>query len=460
MNDVNETAPSAAIVLEAVSAGDRRRRMRAVWRTLARLLPAAGALVCVVGLAGALLHGSWLITASVWVVLAASIAGWVYASTRPRVVTDVEAAVVDRDAMLGGEIRSAAWFATRPSRGAWETFHIDKAAERIRTVDWRVVYPPVRTRGAWIAAALLSAAAFALPAGLPTGSGTSAAVPSTAEVLADLVEVEGLSPELTERLMELLAAIRAGTMTPLEAMASLQTLTDFLKADAALRQQIAELLDDAVNERDRFERTNAPTTADSGAMTDDVEWARENLASRLAAEAAQRAAEDADGGENPPSESQEEGPTTEQSADGQTGEASEGQAGARVPAKRSDAADGAAAMMLGNTSSSIGEPGSVFGGKRGNVRYGSSQAAEIAASLKREMVEAVVNVDRSDLEDDEDRRRKTQQSWSALTYTRSESRASFDRARAGAVRGVPEARRLVVERYFIRPPADEEPTGR
>jgi hypothetical protein len=97
----------------------------------------------------------------------------------------------------------------------------------------------------------------------------------------------------------------------------------------------------------------------------------------------------------------------------------------------------------------------VFGGKRGNVRYGSSEAAEIAASLKREMVEAVVNVDRSDLDDD-DRRRKTQQSWSALTYSRSGSRQSFDRARTDAVESVPEARRLLVERYFIRPAAEQD----
>ena len=80
-------------------------------------------------------------------------------------------------------------------------------------------------------------------------------------------------------------------------------------------------------------------------------------------------------------------------------------------------------LMLGNANSAVGEPGAVFGGKRGNVRYGTSQASDIAASLKRETVEAIVNVDRSDL-DHEDRRRKTQQSWSALTYTRS-SRSTF-----------------------------------
>jgi hypothetical protein len=122
-------------------------------------------------------------------------------------------------------------------------------------------------------------------------------------------------------------------------------------------------------------------------------------------------------------------------------------------------------MMLGNASASVGDPGSMFGGKRGNVRYGTSEASDIAASLKREMVEAIVNADRSDLEN-EDRRRKTQQSWSSMTYTRAGARASFDRARTEAVHAVPEARKLLVERYFVReataedPPAAVSPPGR
>ena len=75
------------------------------------------------------------------------------------------------------------------------------------------------------------------------------------------------------------------------------------------------------------------------------------------------------------------------------------------------------------------------------------------------MVEAIVNVDRSDL-DKEDRRRKTQQSWSSIGYTRSGSRTSFDRAKTDAVRAVPEARKPVVERYFVRPATSEEQTQR
>ena len=298
-----------------------------------------------------------------------------------------------------------------------------------------------------------------LPLGLPADSWLPVSVPAGAEELVDFVELDGLSPELRDKLLELLAAVREGKMTPLEAMAALRELTDFAKIDASMKEQIAQLLEDALTSRDQFERLNTSKPAETGTMTSDAEWARENMASRLASEAAQKADEASPEGQSEQSDSQEPGPTTEQSAQGETGEASEGQPGAKLPAKPSESADGAAVMMLGNANSSVGEPGSVFGGKRGNIRYGTSQAIEIAASLKRETVEAVVNTDRSDL-DNEDRRRKTQQSWSSLTYTQGGGRGSFDRARTNAVRAVPEARKPVVERYFERPPATEEPGNR
>jgi hypothetical protein len=298
-----------------------------------------------------------------------------------------------------------------------------------------------------------------VPLGVPTGSWLPLSVPAGAEEFVDLVELEGLSPELRDKLLELLAAVREGTMTPVEAMAALRKLTDFAKVDAAMQEQIAQLLEDALTNRDQFQKTNPPSPADSASMTSDVEWARENMASRLASEEAQKAEDATRAGENESPESHQPGPTTEQSAEGEAGEPSEGQPGARMPAKPSESAEGASVMMLGNPSSTVGEPGSVFGGKRGNVRYGTSQAADIAASLKKEMVEANVNVDRSDL-DNEDRRRKTQQSWSSIGYTRSGGRGSFDRARTDAVRAVPEARKPVVERYFVRPATTEEQSQR
>src|SRR4026209_140685 len=143
-----------------------------------------------------------------------------------------------------------------------------------------------------------------------------------------MIELDGRSPELRDKLLELLAAVREGKMTPMEAMAALRELTDFAKVDAAMKEQIAQLLEDALTSRDRFEKIN-PNLADAKTMSADVEWAREKMASRVASEEAQKAEDAAREGESEPSDSKEPGPTTEQSAEGEAGEASEGQPGAK-----------------------------------------------------------------------------------------------------------------------------------
>jgi hypothetical protein len=456
---VNEPS-SSAIVVACVASGDRRRRQCAAARTLARTAPAAAGGVFLLALAASALGWSLAVAGAAWALTAAGLAIWAVLQTRSRPTTDAIATAVDEDAGLAGELRSAHWFALNPSRGPWPAFHVDEAARRSSAVAWQDVYPKATSRGSWIAAAALTAATFAIPPGLPTGSWLPVSVPAGAEELVEFVELEGVSPELRDKLLELLAAVREGKMTPIEAMAALRELTDFAKVDPAMKEQIAQLLEDALTNRDQLEKTNPSSLADSANLATDVEWARENMASRVASEEAQKTEDAARAGEkDESSESPQPGPTTEQSAEGEAGEASEGQPGAKVPAKPSDSADGASVMMLGNPSSAVGEPGAVFGGKRGNVRYGTSQASDIAASLKKETIEAIVNVDRSDL-DKEDRRRKTQQSWSSLGYTRSGSRSSFDQAKTDAVRAVPEARKPVVERYFVRPAASEEQSPR
>lgn len=332
--------------------------------------------------------------------------------------------------------------------------HLDRAAERASAVQWGEVYPPVRARRAWLTAAFVTAAAFAVPAGLPSGALASASAPTVADMLAaEGLSLDELPAEIREDLLALLAAVQDGRMTAAEALAALRELTDVIPMNALLQQQIADLIEASGDRRDDSGKTSAPNLADAGEMTGDVEWARENQASQLANEEAQRGAESEK--EDEPSEGEETGPTTEQSAQGEAGEASAGETTARVPIKAADAADGAAGMMLNDSSSSVGEPGSLFGGKRGNVRYGTSETAEITAALTRELIEATVNIDRSNLDSKEDPRQKTQQSWSSLAYTRAGGRSAFDRARTDARRAVPEARKPALERYFVRPPAAE-----
>jgi hypothetical protein len=42
-------------------------------------------------------------------------------------VPDQTAAIIDNEVRFGGELRSAAWFASNGSAGQWSAFHLDRA---------------------------------------------------------------------------------------------------------------------------------------------------------------------------------------------------------------------------------------------------------------------------------------------------------------------------------------------
>lgn len=401
---------------------------------------------------------AWPVTvvAVAWGLLALALAALAVSLRRAQPVSDPVAAGIDGDAALSGELRSAYWFATSTTADDWTRFHLDRALDRLRGISWSAVYPPVASRRAWIVTAVLTMAAFVIPVGVPSWSRPLTASAPTAEAAAApiAVEAEEVPADVQEQLAQLLDAVSNGTLSMKDAVDSLRKIGAFKTLDADVQKELEELLrrtpvDGSETQMARAdESAAAPTSAD-------VQWARENMASRLANEDAQKSDKEKDKGEE--SESKE-GPTTEQSAQGEKGEASEGQTSARVPIKTANGAQGSTGMMMKGDSTS-GDPGTALGGKRGQVKYGTTEVAQIAAVLKREQVEAVTNLDNSDL-NTEDRRKKTEQSRSALKYSRVAGRSTFDRARADAPNVVPEARRPLLERYFIRqatpevPPAD------
>ena len=110
------TEPSSAtIVRDLVAAGDRRRRQRAVARTLSRVVPIAAVAVLLAGVMGSALGWSLGVTATVWIALAAGVSIWAVLRTRLRPTTDAIALAVDEDAGLAGELRSAHWFSSQPA---------------------------------------------------------------------------------------------------------------------------------------------------------------------------------------------------------------------------------------------------------------------------------------------------------------------------------------------------------
>lgn len=444
---MNDTSSSEQLVRELVATADRQRRARGASVVVTRFAPIAASAVLVLAVAGRFAAWPVAVIAAVWALLAVALLAVALYLRRPQPVSDPIAAGIDGDAELSGELRSAFWFATSASLDDWTRFHLDRALDRLRGISWNAVYPPVASRRAWVVTAVLTIAAFAIPVGVPSWSRPLTASSSTAPVALDVpvAAVEEVPADVQEQLAKLLEAVTSGNLSVTDAVASLREMTAFKTLDPDVQKELEELLRRTPADGEETQMAKAED-ARGGPTSADVQWARENLASRMANEEAQKSDKDqAAKGEE--SESKD-GPTTEQSAQGEKGEASEGQTSARVPIKSANGNQGSTGMMM-KGDGTAGDPGTAVGGKRGQVRYGTTEATKIAAVLKREQVEAVTNLDNSDLQT-EDRRKKTEQSRSALRYSRVAGRSTFDRARADAPNVVPEARRPLLERYFIR----------
>src|SRR5207249_11254622 len=120
------------------------------------------------------------------IVSAAALALFAYLGSRIRPVSDTVAARLDRDAGLDGELRSASWFAESDRRDPWTIFHLERAAERVRLIDWTQLYPAVRAPRSRMATALMVVGVFILSARWP-GRAIDAAHrdPTSAVAVAD-----------------------------------------------------------------------------------------------------------------------------------------------------------------------------------------------------------------------------------------------------------------------------------
>ena len=230
---VSDLSSPAALVRQIVAAGDRRRRSRDAVRVLSRIAPPAAVLVLVAALLGRLAGWPPLATLAIWGVAAMAVVVATLVICRLQPATDAVASRLDADANLAGELRSAWWFASAEAPDEWTAFHVEQAAGRGSQVDWRTVYAPVAYRRAWLATAALSLAAFLVPVGVPLSPSTEASVPSAAENLAAAVELEALPPEVLERVLELLARVESGAMSPEDALARLRELSAFAKLETA-----------------------------------------------------------------------------------------------------------------------------------------------------------------------------------------------------------------------------------
>ena len=108
-----------ARVRAAVSRADRQRRSRQATQALARLTPIAAGAALAARLAG------WPMLVPI-LALSGSAVGLVIYSIyrrRTREISDPIALAIDSEANLGGELRSAHWFATNSGGDEWSASH-------------------------------------------------------------------------------------------------------------------------------------------------------------------------------------------------------------------------------------------------------------------------------------------------------------------------------------------------
>lgn len=442
----NQDVTAAEHVRDEVARADRIRRGRDAARGVARLAPAAAGVLCLVAVIGRLAGWSPLVA---WAALAAfglGLAAYVVVLRRSRDVSDRTAARVDADAHLAGELRSAHWFAGRPEPSGWVVFHLERAATTLRDVKWERLYPPVPAGWAWTASALLVVTSVAVTL-RPIAPGTGAVGRSASAAAGTLAgEVLLLPPDVSRRLEALLAAAQRGTLSASDAR-QLADLRDALaKIDPNLDSRLAELakrVQDAANKAslDKSPRDPADANARPG-DPNDLKNALDELAARLA----DTRTGDRASGSDAPASAAGAGQFSRASAQAAVSPANAAQAA--IQSVREAATDpGRGQQMMGG--GAMGGDSRAGAGGNAGARSGAAADALRAEALRRELIEAHADAPGTNVLK-EDIRRKTEQGKSQLGFTRVAAPATFDRSRTLAPPPVPEARRPLVQGYFIR----------
>ena len=120
------------------------------------------------------LHGPAVLPLAALSLAAAIVVARTYAARGDR-ASDLDAATIDEDAGLAGELRSATWFAALPERDMWAECHVARAATRLRGISWLQLYPPVRARCAQLTTAALVLGTLALSITSPSAARPEAA---------------------------------------------------------------------------------------------------------------------------------------------------------------------------------------------------------------------------------------------------------------------------------------------
>ena len=433
-------------ILAAATNAERVRRQRLLTRLLLRVVPSAAGLVLVVA---AVVRFAHLPLSVFWSVLAASIVGvglFAWLQSRVPAVTDASAAQLDHDAALAGELRSAHWFASHASSDPWAAYHVTRATERVESIFWPAVYPPLRTARVWAGSAALGLAAMALV--------LSSAWPRANERIArdesgtlDAARRTGsvVPGDLQKQIDELIKAVQNGSMPLDAARAKMSALRDAVadldpKLQAALAKSMKERQPSDWNADDPDPAIDALArkAEEAAAKTDlpqDLKWSLQDLAEKLSK--ANRPSERADTAET---KSENAGGKTEQ------GSKAEGDRAAGVQMTRNAGADSQSTQMMTTNGPMDGvkvDPRGAEAAKNGRT----GEPLNLAA-LRKETIQADADSQGSNVLSE--LRRKSEQSHSAVAFSRVPPLAAYDKSHASPPPSPSDALRPLVKQYFIR----------
>lgn len=418
-------------------------------RLVVRVAPAAGVCAAAVALAVRITGASPLVTAATVAALAVAVVA-AYVVLRGRgAAPDVVAARVDGDAGLGGELRSAHWFASQPGADAWAGYHLSRAATHAGAVDWPRVYPPVQAVRAWAMTGAGVVVALALAMTTPGPAALSAADLAAAEA-AEQAMLDTLPPELRAQLEALLRQMAEGGETADVAEATMAELQELMKQlDPELAAQLAEMARNAQEMADAMPAGEKPLDGadmakdSSAGLAEDVRWAADDLAERLANASRERQTAEKNASASEETGEMASGSEQPTSAEGANSDM-------QMKMSREAAADpGAARMTMGGAGAMGGDSRPGAGGNSGADGQNALDPLAIAQALRQELVEASADTKGENVER-EDIRRKTEQGEATVGYTRVAPPSTVDRSRAQAPPVVPDARRALLHSYFIR----------
>jgi hypothetical protein len=437
-------------VRTAVTRADRRRRRHQAALRLWRAAPLGAAACLALAAIGRLAGWPSIVSLSILAAAAAALSVYVFVSGRPRPVSDDIAAAIDADASLGGELRSASWFADRERQDEWIDLHLARAAERLERTDWSELYPPVRAPRARAATAALVLGTVAVALLFPEYTGLRSR--ADAQTRAAQTDPNQLPEDLQQALEELFAAAEAGTLDEMATRLSTEQMQELLTKLRELRD-VDALKDLSHNLNPDVEGVPKEASQEMKELAERLRKMGEintNIAEfRKSVEELAKNLSDAAAAEEAEMENARKAPANDEAGDvSQTSNANAPNEPVIQSLKESQAAAGAnsVVMMSNKDANAAGPPGMGVGGASGSAS-GEAKPTNIEAALRQETIEASADTKGPNVEAQV--RRKTEQGQATSTFTHGAAGQS-DRSRAAAPPPVPEQRRSEIQRYFIR----------